>query len=193
MSESEKPSYSCSHCPYKSKHRHNVTRHIRAVHPELASKPTPALPSPPPPTEDAPPPVPPPSEEPSDDMSYNDLEDLIDSKVESILKQQNIVVSPQVRKSVMKQFMSSSTASIFAGVCIGYLLTVNAPLLVGVVRRLFSNFQSPSGQQGGGATAVKVPVMTQEELMRQVMLRQPVQPPVTAVSSQPSEGKQEAS
>jgi hypothetical protein len=115
---------------------------------------------------EAPPPVTNSEPEESEPVEQDyDIQGLIDSKVKEILKNQNIEVSPKLRKSTLKTFMTGSTATLIAGIILGHILTNNIPVLVSIVKTLFakngvSGAPPPSGQT------------TQAELMRQLMLRQ---------------------
>ena len=159
--------YKCSYCDYSSQYHSNIYRHSRKKHPDkqhpsLANKEEDR-------TETQPPP-PPPREIEDSEMSYSDLEEMIDCKVKEILQQQNLDVPPTMRKNVVKNLMNSRGATIAAGMCLAYLLLMNAPIIVNAIKMLISkNCPPPSLQRGGQ------PQLTQEQMMELIMKKQMTQ------------------
>jgi hypothetical protein len=98
-----------------------------------------------------------------DDMSYSDLGEMIDMKIRDVLETQGMPVPQGVRKGLVKNMMNSRGATIAAGLCISYLLLMNAPLLIkGVQSVIAKNSLAPS--QGGG--------LSQQEMMAVLLAQQ---------------------
>ena len=151
--EIDVPRFKCTHCNYTSSFKHNVYRHVRNSHVSATPEKIEAPPAPQPEAAE--------SEGGGEDY---DIQELIDNKVKEILKNQKIDVSPRLRKSTLKTFMSGSRASLIAGIILGHILTNNIPVLVSLVKTLFAK---------NGVSGAPAPVQaTQAEIMRQLMLRQ---------------------
>lgn len=161
MTDLEQSTFNCPHCEYRSQYRCNLYRHTRAKHPNQPITSPPQIESPPPLLS---------SEEPpnvaiddGDDMSYSDLEEMIDMKIRDVLENQGMPVPQGVRKGLVKNMMSSRGATIAATLCISYLLLANAPLLIGGIKSVIAkNSLAPS--QGGG--------MSQQEMMTMLLAQQ---------------------
>lgn len=180
--------YKCDKCDYSSKFNHNLLRHQRSKHRvvELASDYDGETES------NAPPPpqvhrVPDPNEveeEEDDGLTYDDLEVMISDKINKVLKGNNLpTVSKKATQSAVKTFMGGNTASLLAGICIGYLITANAGAILKMMNPL--NGSLPVATQGQ-------PTQAQVEMMRRIIAQQqqaqtqpsPPPPPPVAVSSQ---------
>ena len=166
----------CPYCDkYESNYKANVYRHCRQQHadspkPVLSPKPSQHIMEAPETTLPPPPPVRfrQEEEQSSDDlMDINDIEDIIDKKLEILLKERDVDVPPQMRKSAIKQFMNGRSASVIAGLCCAYLLFANAPLIMTGVRLLLSKKdQIPTLPVG----------FSHEKMMEMVMARQQQKP-----------------
>jgi hypothetical protein len=179
----EQALYKCDQCDYTSKYNHNILRHKRSKHrvEELPSDYDADNDSPnfveEPETEvevEA-------TGEEEEGITYNDLEAMIGDKINEVLKGNNLPqISKKTQQSAMKTFMSGSTASLLAGMCLGYLLTANAPVLMAMLRGSL-NSSSPASVVGG--IHHQQPSQAQAELMRKILAQQqqqmPQQPPQT--------------
>ena len=170
MNESSKAHFKCNHCDYKSDFKHNVYRHIRGKHPEVfdkgevadfaSSAPSspvgvslPRTPPPPPPS---------PREEEEGDLN---IDQLLDEKLSKFLEDNKVAISPAVRQSAMKKMMSSQGATLLAGMIIGYILTNNLPMILGMIARAAKNGSAPPRQVGAQQ-------MSQEQIQAEILMRQ---------------------
>jgi hypothetical protein len=112
-------------------------------------------------------------EQSSDDlMDINDIEDIIDKKLEVLLRERDVDVPPQMRKSAIKQFMNGRSAGVIAGLCCAYLLFANAPLIMTGVRLLLSKKEQVPTLPVG---------INHEKMMEMMMARQQQQKPMEQV------------
>ena len=189
----EQPIYKCDfpRCDYTSKYNHNILRHKRHKHrvTELPSdydgdldnnvrtnsnhqQPY-LVPEPEDYVEEG--------EQEEEGITCNDLEAMISDKINDLLKTNDL---PPVGKlpiqSAMKNFMSGSTATLIAGMCLGYLITANAPVVLAMMKGSLNGF-SPAFTAGGSAQ--------QQEMMRQMLAqqRQATPTPVATGSQQQRE------
>ena len=142
MSESPKVIYACNDCDYKSEYKQNLVRHQKSH--EKKSKNPPEL------SEKAqelikivkekkdkkekPPPVI--KETKEEDLIVDEsinIDDYIQSRVEEMVKSQNIPV--KVPKHLMTQIMSSSGASFLAGAIASFLLAQNIPRIMALISK----------------------------------------------------------
>jgi hypothetical protein len=176
--ESNGKVFKCDKCSYQSTYHHNLLRHKRQKHRvvELASDYEEALPPPPP----GPPPTPPPSEpgatppaseadEEEEGGYFDDIESMVDHRLNQFLEGNNIKISQKGRTTAIKSFMNSSGATLMAGMCIGYLLTANAPMIMAMVRRSLGNGLAPVGAGVQPQTPPPPPTPAQMEMMRQAL------------------------
>jgi len=161
MTELPKQLHHCDFCDYKSIHNHNVLRHKRRVHKtdrvvELES--TEGEPK----RQDAEPHS---DTDEEEEMTYNDLENMIDDKIGGILKSQGMgKINPKnLRQSAVKTFFNGNTGHLLAGVALGWILSNNMPYLM----TLAKNSLVVSSQ--------KSPVqMTPEEVQKRILAQQAI-------------------
>ena len=166
--------HKCSKCDYTTSFKHNVYRHTRTKHrvEELPSDfeetPKPKGKAPRDPQEETDVEV---ADEDfcADDESgegyYDDLESMVDEKLAKFLESKNIKISDKGRSTAIKSFMNSNVATLCAGMCLGYLITANMPLVMAMMRRSLN---------GASPVSAGVPMMTPEqmELVKMAMAKQ---------------------
>jgi hypothetical protein len=91
---------------------------------------------------------------------------MVDHRLNQFLEGNNIKISQKGRTTAIKSFMNSSGATLMAGMCIGYLLTANAPMIMAMVRRSVGNGLAPVG---AGVQQPPPPTPAQMEMMRQAL------------------------
>jgi hypothetical protein len=152
-------------CGYKTKYNSNIHRHYRLKHQE----------KPPDPID---PPLPPtqpksrfiPDDGTESEYEQTDLESMISNKIHQMIgmKNNNGSMLPAI-----KGFMTGSTGSLIAGLCLGYMISQNIKPAIQIISQMMGNCGSPS--LGGG----KIP-LNQTEIQRALVLNQmkpPVPPP----------------
>ena len=180
---SEDPLYKCEDCEYSTRYKHNLLRHQRNKHRvvELPSDYEEEVVSNPPPPQKS-------NnnkkkkqkkeEEEDDDITYNDLEDIISDKINSVLEKRDLPkISKQATQTAMKTFMNSNVATLCCGMCLGYLITSNAPILLSMLRQ--KNGQFPISSDGGK-------VLQQQEMMKRMMMMQQAQAQAQAQAQRPA-------
>lgn len=153
-------------CSYKSQHNHNVLRHRRRVHKTDRVTELPDTDA-----EEQSPPSPPSvisdtvAEEEEDEMTYDDLENMIDDKIGTLLKSQGLgKVNPKnLRQSAVKTFFNGSTGHLIAGIALGFIISNNLPMILGAAK---------NGLVASSVKSVVPPQMTPEEIQRRIMAQQ---------------------
>ena len=92
-----------------------------------------------------------------------DLDGLLDEKLSKFLAENKVAISPAIRQSAMKKMMSSTGATLLAGMILGYILTNNLPMILALLGKKYGAPPQRVGVQ---------PQMTEEQIRQQVMMRQ---------------------
>jgi hypothetical protein len=165
----------CSYCDYKSQFSSNVTRHIRAKHPDKISSKS---------TDDRSSDGGEIDEEEASSMSFDELENIITRKVTETMKSNNLPIPEVVKKEgVIRPFMKSKSANVIAGAIIGFFLANNMQRIIALVVNLLpekKNFAT-------GLPAPPPPSMKQQEILRQMMMQQQTPNSVQKMSQETSE------